>query len=62
VVVEAGRLVLNELERVRLVATAEEGAALLSLALGEAELDAPAGNRLLEIRHPQTDMVDSAES
>src|SRR5436309_10814304 len=42
VVIEARDVVLDELERVRLIATAQEGTAILSPTPGEAELDAPA--------------------
>jgi hypothetical protein len=61
-VVEARLPALDQLERVGLVAAAEEGAAVLPEALGEAELDAPARHRLVEVCDPQADVVDPAEA
>ena len=62
VMVEAGDVVLDELERVGLIAAAEKRARILPAAFGEAELDAPARDGLLEICHPQTHVVDPAGS
>jgi hypothetical protein len=62
VVVEAGNVVLDELEGVRLVAAAKVDGAVLAPALGEPELDTPAQDGFLEIGNPEADVVDSAES
>jgi hypothetical protein len=59
--VEARDFVLDELEAVGLVPAAKVGSPVLAPALGESELNAPARNGLLEIGHPQTDVVDAAE-
>jgi hypothetical protein len=61
-VVEAGDNILDELERVRLVAAAEKGSTALAAALGQAELDAPARDGFVEINHAQADVVDSAKT
>ena len=50
-VIEAGQVGLDELERVRLVAATEQSTALRSLRLGQAEMETPAGNRLVEVCH-----------
>jgi hypothetical protein len=62
-VIEAGAVArLDELERVRLVGAAEERAVVLASALGQAELDGPAGHRLVKRGHAQSDVVDSAKA
>jgi hypothetical protein len=61
-VVETGLVALDELERVRLVAAAEEGAAVLAARLGEAELNAPARDGLVEVGNSEGDVVDAAKT
>jgi len=61
-VVEARGVTLDELERVRLVAAAEEGATVVAPALGQAELDAPARYSLVEVSNPQGHVVDATEA
>ena len=61
-VVEPRLAARDQLERVRLVVTGEEGTAVDALALDEPELDAPPGRCLVEVGDPQPDVVDAAEA
>jgi hypothetical protein len=60
--IEAGLGPLDQLERVWLVPAAEKRAIPVAGGLGQAELDAPAGSRLFEIRNTETDVINAAEA
>jgi hypothetical protein len=59
--IEAGLGPLDQLERVWLVPAAEKRATSVTGRLGQAELDAPAGSCLFEIRNTETDVIYAAE-
>lgn len=59
--VEAGRVGGDQLERVILEGAPEVRAALVTLADGETELARPALGGLVEVRDPQSDVVDARE-
>ena len=61
-VIEARVLAGHELEAVRLVVAGEQHPARRARPLGQAELDRPAGGRLIEVGHPEADVVEPVES
>jgi hypothetical protein len=60
--IEARLLAFDELERIRLVPAAQKRPPSVAPALRESELDAPAGDGLVEVGDPEADVVNAAES